>query len=88
MEFAGRPVTFKELAQAAEAAADQTIDIQEVARNDFDRSIAQTGISQMGLMLATTYQDYALAGKNGESEGSPAVFEKVLGHPLTLFQKH
>jgi NAD(P)H dehydrogenase (quinone) len=71
------------LAQAAEAATDQTIDIQEVTRNDFDRNMAETGISQMGLMLATSYQDYAISGNNGESEASPAVFEKVLGHPLT-----
>jgi len=83
LEFAGRPCTFKELAQAAEAATNQTIDIQEVTRNDFDRNIAQIEISQMGLMLGTTYQDYAKAGNNGESEASPAVFEKVLGHPLT-----
>lgn len=82
-EFAGRPITFKELAQAAEVAVDQTIDIKEVTRNEFDRNIALTNISKMGLMLATTYQDYAIAGDNGESEASPDVFEKVLGHPLT-----
>jgi len=80
LELAGRPCTFNELAQAAEAATDQAIDINEVNRNDF---VAQTGISQMGMMLATTYQDYAIAGNNGESEASSVVFEKVLGHPLT-----
>lgn len=83
LELAGRPCTFKELAQAAEAATDQSIDIQEVTRNDFNHNMAQTGISQLGLILATTYQDYAIAGNNGESEASPDVFEKVLGHPLT-----
>ncbi|MFJ8072256.1 NAD(P)H-binding protein [Peribacillus sp. NPDC096447] len=87
LEFAGRPSTLKELVHAAEAATSQTIDIQEVTRNDFDRNIAQTGISQMGLMLAKSYQDYAIAGNNGESEASPDVFEKVLGHPLTPLSK-
>lgn len=83
LELAGKPHTFKELAQAAEAAKDQTIDIQEVTQSDFNRNMAQTEISQMGLMLSKSYQDYALAGNNGESEASPTVFEKVLGHPLT-----
>lgn len=82
LELAGTPHTFKELAQAAETAADQPIEIQEVTRNEFDRHMAQTGISQMGLMLATNYQDYAAAGNNGETDASPSVFEEVLGHPL------
>ncbi|MEF2247935.1 hypothetical protein [Paenibacillus sp. IITD108] len=57
----------------SEAAMDQAIDIQEVTKSDFDRNIAQTGISKMGLMFATSYLDYAIAGNNGESEASSAV---------------
>ena len=40
-------------------------------------------ITDLGRMLAASYQDYALAGNNGEENLTAEVFEKVLGHPLT-----
>ena len=40
-------------------------------------------ISDLGRMLAASYQDYAVAGNNGEENLTTDDFEKVLGHPLT-----
>lgn len=83
LDLAGPPVTFGEIAQAAREASGKPIEEREVSREEFASLLSGSGISEMGLMLSTAYQDYALSGNNGEAELSPAVFEKVLGHALT-----
>ena len=44
--------------------------------------IAKSGMSQLGMIGATAYQDYALQGNNGEEKLTSAVLEKVIGHRL------
>ena len=36
-------------------------------------------------MLGTNYQDYTLAGNNGEENLTSDELEKTLGHPITPF---
>ena len=82
LELAGPPVSYRELGEAARTIAGRDMEIKAVSKEEFTRLMTGSGISEMGLMLGTAYQDYALAGNNGEAESSPAIFEQVLGHPL------
>ena len=83
LTFAGIPVTFEELAAAAEEAGGKKLDIRQVTKDEFASAFQEGEISQLGMMMGTNYQDYALAGNNGESALSPDELEKVLGHPIT-----
>lgn len=54
-----------------------------MAGNRVINVVAYHILNGLGLMLATSYQDYAMTGNNGESDTNSAVLEKVLGHSLT-----
>lgn len=45
--------------------------------------MANSGISGLGMMLGTAYQDYVILSNNDEADSTPDAFEKVLGHKLT-----
>lgn len=83
LELSGKPVTYREIGEAAQALTDKKIDIQLVSRDEFNKIMATSGISQMGMIGGSAYQDYAAQGNNGEAESTTDTFEKVLGHPLT-----
>lgn len=61
--------------------------IHETDKNTFVNTISIADITELGLMLATSYQDYALKGNFGEDKANPSTFERVLGHPLTHLKK-
>lgn len=83
LTFAGTPVSFAELAEAAEKAGGKKLDVRIVSKEEFPASFREGEISQLGRMMGTNYQEYVLAGNNGEEELTPDDFEKTLGHPLT-----
>ncbi|WP_462413627.1 NAD(P)H-binding protein [Neobacillus sp. Marseille-QA0830] len=83
LELTGEPYNFKELASAIADITEQSIYIHETDKNTFVNTISKTDITELGLMLATSYQDYALKGNNGENKANPSTFERVLRHPLT-----
>ena len=83
LTFAGTPVSFAELAEAAEKAGGKKLDVHVVTREAFASSFQDGEISQLGMMMGTNYQEYVLAGNNGEEELTSGDFEKTLGHPLT-----
>jgi hypothetical protein len=64
-------------------ATGKDIDIEKVGRNAFGVEASTSGMSQMGLMLSQSYQDYTRSGNNGEESLIPDEFEKVLGAKLT-----
>lgn len=78
LELSGNAVTYEELAKSAGKA----MEIKPVSRDEFMAFMAKSGISQMGMMLATSYQDYAVQGNNGEEKLTSAVLENVIGHRL------
>ena len=82
LTFAGTPVTFSELAEVAEVAGGKKLDVKVVTREEFETAFAEDEISPLGRMLSTNYQDYALAGNNGEADLSPKELEEVLGHNI------
>lgn len=82
LELAGTPVSYKEIGEAAQTLTDKNIEIMPVTKDEFNALMTDSGIDQVGLMLGGAYQDYAIAGNNGEAESTPDTFEKVLGHPL------
>lgn len=79
LELSGNAVTYAELAKSTGKA----MEIKPVSRNEFLAVMAKSGISQMGMMLAQSYQDYAVQGNNGEEKLTSDVLEKVIGHKLT-----
>ena len=81
--LAGTPVSFAELAVAAAEVAGTELDVQAVTKEQFAVRLSGMDMSQLGAMMGTNYQDYALAGGNGEAELLPDEFEAILGHPLT-----
>ena len=83
LTFAGNPVSFAELAVIAEEAGGKKLDIRRVTKEEFASAFNEGEISQLGMMMGTNYQDYVLAGNNGEAALSSAELEKVLGHPIT-----
>ena len=83
IELAGKPVSYREIGEAAQTLTDKSIEIMPVTRDEFNSLMAVSGIDQIGLMLGGAYQDYALAGNNGEAESTPDAFEQLLGHSLT-----
>ena len=83
VELAGKPISYRELGELAQQLIDKEIEILKVSRDEFNRMMAASGISQMGLIGASAYQDYTAAGNNGETESTSDSFEKVLGHSLT-----
>lgn len=82
LTFAGNPVTFAELAEVAEKAGGKKLDVKVVTREEFETAFAEGEISPLGRMLGTNYQDYALAGNNGEDALSPKELEEVLGRSI------
>ena len=83
LELGTTPVSYREIGEAAQTLTDKSIEIMAVTKDEFNSLMVDSGIDQVGLMLGGAYQDYAIAGNNGEAESTPDVFEKVLGHPLT-----
>lgn len=83
LTLAGKPVSFPELAKLTEEAEGKKLDIYETPKGKFPMEFAAGEITDLGRVLAASYQDYALAGNNGEENLTADVFEKVLGHPLT-----
>ena len=83
LELAGKPVSYKEIGEAAQALTDKGIELMAVTKDEFNKLMDGSGIDQIGLMLGNAYQDYALTGNNGEAESTPDIFEQVLGRPLT-----
>ena len=83
IELAGKPVSYREIGEAAQMLTDKSIEIMPVTKDEFNSLMVSSGIDQIGLMLGSVYQDYALAGNNGEAESTPDAFGQVLGHPLT-----
>ena len=82
LTFAGTPVSFAELAEVAVKAGGKKLDVKVVTRDDFEKAFTDDEITPMGKMLGTSYQDYALAGNNGEENLSPKELEEVLGHTI------
>lgn len=78
LELSGNAVTYAELARSS----GKDMEIKPVSRNEFMAVMARSGIPQMGMMLAQSYQDYAVQGSNGEEKLTSAVLEKVIGHKL------
>lgn len=83
LELGTTPVSYKEIGEAAKVASGKDIEIMPVSKDEFGAMMEGSGIDQVGLTLGGAYQDYAIAGNNGEAESTPDTFEKVLGHPLT-----
>ena len=83
LTLAGKPVSFPELAKLTEEAAGRKLDIYETSKGKFLMEFAAGEISDLGRMLAASYQDYAFAGNNGEEDLTTDDFETVLGHPVT-----
>lgn len=83
LTFAGTPVTFAELAIIAEEIAEKKLDVKQVTKDEFTSAFKEGEISQLGMMLGTNYQDYTLAGNNGEENLTPDELETTLGHPIT-----
>ena len=68
---------------AKEEAAEKKLDIYETPRGKFPMEFSVGEITDLGRMLAASYQDYAVAGNNGEENLTTDDFEKVLEHPVT-----
>ena len=83
LTLAGKPVSFPELAKLTEEAAGRKLDIHETSKGKFLMEFAAGEITDLGRMLAASYQDYAFAGNNGEEDLTTDDFETVLGHPVT-----
>lgn len=83
LTFAGTPVTFAELGAAVAEAAGKEIDIYPVSQEAFASEFKPGEISDLGMMLGTNYQQYALAGNNGEADLTPTDLEATLGRPVT-----
>ena len=83
LTLAGKPVSFPELAKLTEEAAGKKMDIYETPKGKFPMEFAAGEITDLGRMLAVSYQDYAVAGNNGEENLTTDDFETVLGHPVT-----
>ena len=81
VNLSNTPVTYAELAESI------GLETKEVIKEEFMAQMADMDISEMGVMIASNYQDYALAGNNGEDEGDPSEFEEVLGHPLAPYSE-
>ena len=60
----------------AQRAGSKKLDVKVVTREGFETVYTE---DEMG----TNYQDYALAGNNGEDALSPEELEKVLGREIT-----
>ncbi len=82
LELAGKPVTYAELAEAVAEAAGHPVEAYPASQAEYTNWMMANGASQMGVMLGNSYQEYALAGNNGEEDLSPTDMEKVMGHPL------
>ncbi len=82
LELAGKPVTYAEIGEAVAQAAGHPVEIVSGSQKEYANWMQANGATQMGIMLGSSYQEYALAGNNGEEDLSPADMEKVLGRPL------
>ena len=83
LTLAGKPVSFPELAKLTEEAAEKKLDIYETPRGKFPMEFSVGEITDLGRMLAASYQDYAIAGNNGEEILTTADLEMAMGHPVT-----
>lgn len=82
LDLAGTPVTYAEIGKAVAEAVGRPIELCPATKSEYTNWMIENGSTQMGVMLGSSYQEYALAGNNGEEDLSPADMEKVMGHPL------
>ncbi len=82
LELAGRPVTYAEIGAAIAEAIGRPVEIVSGSQKEYTSWMMENGATQIGIMLGSSYQEYALAGNNGEEDLSPADMEKVLDRPL------
>ena len=85
LDFANKPISFKELGAYLEEATKEKIEIKEVSKEEFNNFIGKTNISKMGSYLSTAYQDYMIKGNNGEENATAEDLEKILQHPVTSY---
>lgn len=82
LELSGNAISYEELAKEVESATEKPLNIRLVSKEEYTVSMKKAGISDMGLMLGTAYQEYAQKGNNGEAELTADVLESVIGHKL------
>ena len=82
LELAGTPITYAELGEAVAESTGHPVEVYPTTQEEFTDWMMTNGASQMGVMLGSSYQEYALAGNNGEESLSPTDIEKVMRHPL------
>lgn len=87
LELSGEPVTWREIGEAAARIAGRDVEVRLVDRDEFVRQAIEGGLDQMGLIGGTAYEDYAIAGNNGEAASSSDEFVRVLGHPLATLDE-
>ena len=82
LELSGNAVSYPELARAV----DSSIEIKLMSREECMAIIAKSGMTQLGMVGATAYQDYAVQGNNGEEKLTSAVLEKIIEHKLSKIE--
>ena len=87
LDFANRPISFKELGEYLVEATKEKIEIKEVSKEEFNQFIKETDISKTGSYLSTAYQDYLIKGNNGEENGTVDDLENILQHPVTNYSE-
>ena len=83
VDLAGKPYTYKELAQAISEAIGETVELIPTTEEKALKQMTSGGIEEKWAYVANFYQSYAKKGGNGEAEADSAEFEKVLGRKLT-----
>ena len=87
LNLANKPISFKELGEELIKAINEQIEIKEVSKNEYKEWIKTTDISKLGLYLTETYQDYLLAGNNGEEDATSEDMESIIQHPVTPYSE-
>lgn len=83
LNLAGKPYTYRELAQAISEAIGGQVEVIETTEQDALNRMVSGGTDEKWAFVANFYQGYALKGNNGEADADPSEFERVLGRPLT-----
>ena len=83
LNLAGKPYTYRELAQAISETIGEHVDVIETTEQGALERMVSGGTDQKWAFVANFYQGYALKGSNGEADADPAEFEAVLGRSLT-----
>lgn len=83
IDLSATPVSYRELGEATAQIANREIEVKLVGKDLFVAELANSGISDLGLMLGNAYQDFAMTEGHNEEKATPSMFEQVLGHKLT-----